>query len=83
MIPVQTSSPTINNLGCFYTNNGLNVFTESINTTQCEDVEKNNDTLVCYIGGVTYFIDSAWMTVEKCLEICITTYGFRYAGLNM
>ena len=59
------------------------MFTESMNTTQCEDVEKINDTLVCYIGGITNFIDSAWMTVEKCLEICITTYGFRYAGLNM
>ena len=52
-------------------------------TTQCEDVQKNNDALVCYIGGVTNFIDSASMTVEKCLEICITTYGFRYAGLNV
>ena len=47
-----------------------------------EDVEKNNETLVCYIGGVTNFIDSASMTVEKCLEICIITYGFRYAGLQ-
>jgi hypothetical protein len=54
-----------------------------MNTTQCEDVEKNNDSLVCYIGGVTNFIDSASMTVGKCLEICITTYGFIYAGLNM
>ena len=77
------SSPSIYNVGCFYTNNGLNVFTESLNATQCENIEANNDTLVCYLGGVTNFIDSASMTVEKCLEICITTYGFKYAGLNM
>ena len=54
-----------------------------MNTTQCEDVEKNNETLVCYIGGVTNFIDSASMTIEKCLKICITTNGFTYAGLNV
>ena len=83
VIPLSTSSRSIHNVGCFYTNNGLNVFTESLNVTQCENIEVNNDTLVCYLGGVTNFIDSASMTDEKCLEICIITYGFRYAGLNM
>ena len=37
--------------------------------------------LVCYIGGETHFLDSHLMTIELCLEMCITTYGYRYAGL--
>jgi hypothetical protein len=80
--PVMTSLPRYN-VGCFYTNNGLNVFTETINTTQCETIDSDSDSLVCYLGGTTNFIDSDKMTIEKCLEICITTYGFSFAGLNV
>jgi hypothetical protein len=82
VIPIFPS-PSIYNVGCYYTNNGLNVFAETINTTQCEDIDANSDSLVCYIGGVTNFIDSASMTVEKCMEICVTTFGFSFAGLNV
>jgi hypothetical protein len=59
------------------------VFTESLNSTQCENIEAFNDTLVCYLGGVTNFIDSASMTIEICMELCISANGFTYAGLNM
>ena len=77
------SSPSIYNVGCFYTNNGLSVFTESLTSTQCENIEAFNETLVCYLGGVTNFIDSASMTIEICMELCISANGFTYAGLNM
>ena len=79
----RSTSPSIYNVGCFYTNNGLNVFTETLNLTQCETVDTHSDSLVCYLGGTTNFIDSDKMTVEKCMEICITTNGFSYAGLNV
>ncbi len=59
------------------------MFTETINSTQCETVDTNSDSLVCYLGGTTNFIDSDKMTVETCMEICVTTFGFSYAGLNV
>ena len=68
-------------VGCFYTNNGLNVFTDSITMSQCRMAETKGLPLVCYIGGETHFLDSHLMTIELCLEMCITTYGYRYAGL--
>ena len=69
------------NVGCFYTNNGLNVFTDSITMSQCRMAETKGLPLVCYIGGETHFLDSHLMTIELCLDMCITTYGYRYAGL--
>jgi hypothetical protein len=69
------------NVGCFYTDNSLNVFTDSITLSQCRMAETKGLPLVCYIGEVTHFLDSHLMTIELCLEMCITTYGFHYAGL--
>jgi hypothetical protein len=69
-------------VGCFYTDNGLNVFTDSITMSQCRMAETKGLPLICYIGGEsTHFLDSHLMTIELCLEMCITTYGYRYAGL--
>ena len=27
------------------------------------------------------YVSSGSMTIEKCLGICVTTYGFKYAGI--
>ena len=80
MKPQQASKEIY--VGCYFASNGLNVFVESINSTQCRNGANAYSTLTCYIGGFTNFLDSESMTIEICIQVCINGNGFKYAGLN-
>jgi hypothetical protein len=73
-------------IGCYEARNGLNVFLESINSTQCTMGANFYSTFTssffCYIGGYHNFIDSELMTIEICIDICISKSGFLYAGIS-
>ena len=59
--------------------NGYNAFNQTITLDECLAASVLGGT--CYLGGTYYFVRSNCMTVETCIQICITNYGYKYAGL--
>jgi hypothetical protein len=67
--------------GCYLSSNTDDVFNENLTPAQCnasaiapDYCDQNN--------GYNEIYSNSSMTVEKCVQICITTYGYKYAGIN-
>ena len=67
-------------VGCHPSVNGDDVFYENLMQAQCNSAAIAPD--YCLQSNGYNQIYSNAMTVEKCLGICVSTFGFKYAGLN-
>ena len=79
-----TETTAFNYVGCYQTSNSFDVFVETTFTDdQCNTAANSISDGNCDTGGNPY--NQVWstsMTVEICIQICITTYGYKYAGLT-
>ena len=57
------------------------VFNENLTPTQCSASALSIGGSCVQFNGVNE-VYSTSMTIENCLQICSTTNGFAYAGLN-
>ena len=70
-------------VGCYESSTADDVFAEDgLNLQQCTTASSSISGN-CFAGNNPYYKVNAFsMTVDKCSQICITTYGYIYAGLN-
>ena len=72
-------------VGCYQSTNNCNAFVEtSFTSSQCSTEAASISGGICYTrcDDSHYFLKSSSMTVDICVGICITKYGYKYAGLN-
>ena len=79
------------NVGCYASTSGCyysDVFVESLTSSQASTAAASfSPTMTACVGGCAScsryaFYSTTTMTVEKCLQACITTYGFKYGGVQ-
>ena len=65
-------------IGCYICDSSFKVFNEAFN--ECNSSQILPDSCRSY-NGYSYIYSANDMTVERCLKICVTTYGYKYAGI--